>query len=239
MGLFSFLGGKQSNPANAAMPYLNQIPQFGRDAYNPYIQQGQQAGKVAQGQYDQMTQDPSAFINAIMGKYQESPGYQYQQQQGSRALANTAASGGYRGGQFEQQQQGELMQSLLGGDMQQWLQNNLGVHSQGLQGQQHMSDVGYNASGNLADYLGSALGQQGSLAFQGQASKNANRSNFINSLLGAGAQGFGAAAGAGMFGKGMGGGMSGGGGGYSPLSSYGNQGWGGAQGQRMNRTLGF
>lgn len=216
MGFFSFLGGKGSNPANAAMPYLDKIPQYGKDAYNPYIQQGQQAGGIAQGEYNKLTQDPSAFINAIMSKYQQSPESAYKQQQLSRGLSNTAAAGGYRGGQFEQTQQAELMNALMGSDMQQWLQNNLGVYGAGLQGQQHHADQGFQASGNLADYLGGAAGQQGSLAFQGQATKNANRSGFLNSLLGAGAQGLGAYTGAGgRFG------MGGNGGGYQPLSGGG------------------
>ena len=218
-------GGQDAS--QAAQPYLQNIPQYGREAYNPYIQQGQQAGGIAQGEYNKLVQDPSAFINAIMGKYQESPGYQYQQQQGSRALSNTAAAGGYRGGQFEQQQQAELLNSLLGSDMQQWLQNNLNVYGTGLQGQQHNADTGFEASSRLGDYLGGAAGQQGAYAFEGQRSRNANRNSFLNNLLGAGATGVGAY---------FGGKTGGSAGGYKPLSG-GAQGYGAAQQQKLNNTL--
>jgi hypothetical protein len=39
------------NPANAAQPYLQQIPGVGHQNYDPYIQQGQQAGQTLQGEY--------------------------------------------------------------------------------------------------------------------------------------------------------------------------------------------
>lgn len=228
------LKGSAPSPSSAAAPYFNKIPEYGRQAYNPYIQEGQRVMpglestynrlsgsplSSVENQYAQLTNDPSAFINAIQGKYQPSAGYQYKQNQLSRGLANTAAAGGYRGNQFEQMQQAELMNALLGGDMQQWLENNLGVYGMGLQGQQNLaniglsglqsiSDRGFDASSRLADYLGSATGQQGANAFENQRYKNANRNALIDSLLNVGQVGLGAASGAGLFGGGGGGGAA-------------------------------
>jgi hypothetical protein len=217
-GIGTFLSGGK-NPANDAMKYLNQIPQIGRSSYQPYIDQGRRAGGIAEGQYSKMGQDPTAFINQLMAGYEPSKGYQYKQGQMLKGMGNSAAAGGFAGTQNDQNAQAETIQGMLGGDMQQWLANLLGVQGTGLQGLSGMNQMGYDASGSLADYLGSNLSQQGSLAFQGRQQKNANQQALFNSLLQAGASAAGAAAG--MPSGGMGGGMSSANyGGYNGASTY-------------------
>ena len=171
------------NPANAAMPYLNQIPGIGRENYQPFINEGRQASGIANPVYNQMSQDPNEFLNSIMRNYNPSEGYRFKEREISRGLQNTAAQGGYAGTPNAQLQQGEMIRGLLGQDMQQFLQNILGVQNSGLQGQEQRIDRGYGASGDLADYLGNALGAQGALAFQGQAQQNQNEGNRYNSMM--------------------------------------------------------
>ncbi len=176
-----FKGGK--NPADAAMPYLNQIPGVGHNAYDPYIQEGQNAYNQMQGPISQMTQDPAAFLEKIMGSYEPSKGYQLRRDEALRAAGNTAAAGGMRGSMQDIESESRLTDSLLGEDMQQWLNNVLGLQTQGLQGQQVFYNSGLQSSGNLADLLGGALNQKAGLAFQGQAQKNANKAALLKALL--------------------------------------------------------
>jgi hypothetical protein len=176
-------GGGSSNPANAAMPYLNQIPQVGHNAYDPYISQGRGADARLGGEYESMMGDPTAFINKLMEGYEPSKGYQFQKGQLTNDMSNTAAAGGVAGTPLDQMNQAEGIQGLLSKDMQQYLTNALGIHTQGMEGEQGFSNRGYNASGSLADILGGSLNQQGGLAFQGQQQQNADRTAMIGALM--------------------------------------------------------
>ncbi len=254
--MFGLSGASHKDPAAAAMPYLNQIPGIGKEAYNPFIQQGQQSSQITNPIYSQMAQDPSGFLNQMMNNYSPSEGYRFKEQALSRALGNTAAAGGMSGTQGHQMEQGDMIRGLLGQDQQQYLANLLGIQGQGLQGHEGNIGRGYGASGDLAGYLGTALGNQGGLAFQGVQQENQynmdkmrNRSKFwgdiaqaVGSAVGGG--GGGARAGS-IFGQG-GGQQSaanmfgGGGGGFSP---YGGVTGGGAfqrnPGSWMNAGQGF
>jgi hypothetical protein len=182
MGLFSFLSGGR-NPAKDAMPYLNQIPGVGKQYYNPFIEQGRQASEQLSPLYNQMTNNPSDYLNQLMGKYEPSAGYQYRQGQLNKAAGNTAAQGGFAGTENDVMGRSELINKLMGGDMQEFLQNVLGIQGAGMQGLQGREERGYNASANLADYLGGNLGQQAGLAFQGTAQKNQNQNALFGQLM--------------------------------------------------------
>lgn len=224
MGLLSSLGrpfGLSSpkgikNPAEAAMPYLNQIPGVGQKYHDPFIQSGQQAQGITQPIYQNLAQNPQAFLDALMRGYSPSEGYKYKENVLGRAMQNTAAQGGYAGTPYSQMEQGSLIRGLLGEDQQQYLQNVLGLQGQGLSGLEGMIGRGYQSSGGLADYIGNVLGSQAGLAFQGQAGlnqqkydQNANKSRFWGDI----AKSIGAA-----MGGGGGGGMSGGGTQYNQYS---------------------
>ena len=193
------------NPAQQAMPYLNQVPGIGKQYHEPFIQSGQEAQKVTRPIYERMAQDPAAFLNALMEGYTPSRGYQTREKVLSQALRNSAAQGGYAGTPYAMNQQGELINDLMSGDQQQFLNNLMGIQGQGMGGLEGMVGRGHQSSSNLADYLGNALTQQGSLAFQGQAQQNqnkydqmANRSRFWGDIAKAIGMGMGAGAVAGQ-----------------------------------------
>lgn len=191
MGFLDFLTGK--NPAKAAQPYLQQIPGAVQPYYQPYINQGQQSGSAASGIYNQMSSDPTAFLNQLMSGYTPSQGYQFQADQAQKAASNAAAAGGYRGTSFDQMQQAELANALASQDMYKWLEQVLGVQGVGLGGQQHLADQGFQASTGYGDVLGNTLGAQGGLAYQGQAQKNKQNADFLQLLSSLGGAAFGAA----------------------------------------------
>ena len=202
-GLF---GGGGNSPMNSANQYLDQIPGVAHQGYDDYINQGKDAGGKTKSAYEQMMSDPTGFINKLMEGYKTSEGYNFQKDQLSKELGNTAAAGGVAGTPMDQMNQAQGVQGLLGKDMQQFLENVLGRYDKGLTGEQGIADRGYDASGKLTDAIGGSLNQQGGLAFQDQQQKNQNRNDMWS-----------------MFGKALGGA---GGLATNPLSVFGNKLWG-------------
>ncbi len=166
-------GGENANPMNDANQYLNQIPGVAHQGYDDYINQGKDASGKTKTAYEDMMNDPTGFINKLMEGYKPSEGYQFQKEQLTKELGNTAAAGGVAGTPMDQMNQGQGVQKLLSGDMQQFLQNVLGRYDKGLEGEEGVATRGYDASGKLTDALGGALNQQGGLAFQNAQANNA------------------------------------------------------------------
>lgn len=176
-----FKGGK--NPADAAMPYLNQIPGMEKGYFDPYIQQGNAASNTLNPQFQQMGSDPTAFLEKIMKGYEPSRGYQLQRDEALKAAGNSAAAGGMRGSQNDISQSARISDMLQGEDMQKWLQTVLGIQGAGLQGLGHQFDTGYDASKSLSGDLSNVLGTQAGLAFQGQANQNKSHSDLLSGIL--------------------------------------------------------
>src|SRR3954471_7701589 len=108
--LSDFLSGGK-NPADAAMPYLNQIPGMAQQHLNPYIQRGETAYHAMQKPFEQMAQDPAGMLESLMGKYEPSKAYQVHRDEAMRAAANTAAAGGMRGSAQDSMGEGRLVDS--------------------------------------------------------------------------------------------------------------------------------
>lgn len=188
-----FHGGGNSNPMDAANQYLNQIPGVAHQGYDPYVEAGKDASGRTKSKYEELMDDPTAFINKLMQGYKPSEGYQFQKDQLTKELGNTAAAGGIAGTPQDQMNQGEGVQKLLSGDMQQFLKNILGEFHTGLEGEEGIATRGYDASGKLTDTLGTALNQQGGLAFNDAQQKNKNTNDLwsmFGKALGAGAGSF-------------------------------------------------
>lgn len=169
MGAGNLFFGKDVDSNKAANQYLDQIPGMARKNLSPYIKPGEEA---------------QGFVDQIMKGYTPSEGYNFQKAELEKSLGNTAAAGGYAGGEYDQMQRGKLIQSLLSGDMQQYLENVLGVHNQS-----------YGASRDLTDIEGGALNQQGGMAFSQAENKNQRRYDMQNALMKMAAGAFGASKG--------------------------------------------
>lgn len=197
------------NPADAAQPYFSQIPSTITPYFQPYINAGQQAlsslggqyknllgnyGNL-QGTYGQMATDPAAVMGHVASGYQESPGYQFQMQQGMGAEANRADAGGYAGTPQDQQQSAYIAEQLANQDFYNYLSHALGIGKAGLEGEQGLyneglhgaegiNKMGYGASSDLASGLAQALTQQGNLAYAGAANQDQHRGGIIGDTLG-------------------------------------------------------
>jgi len=188
-GVMSKLFNGNKNPARNARPYLDQMPGVGHQYYDPYVNRGEQANQQANGMYGQFAEDPFANYNNIVQNYKPSEGYQFKRDEAMNAMEAAANSGGYAGGTYDQKERGKLANRLMGEDMQQYINNILGIQEAGLQGLQHQGDQGYGASGGAADYFGNALGERASMESEGQRWKNSNRSNLLQSALQGAGQG--------------------------------------------------
>lgn len=168
------------NPANAAMPYMNQIPGMlnniyapymnqgmgqmnnyinsGYSAVNPYMQNGQAAGQTLQGQYGNLINNPTGVMNQIGSTYQSSPGYNWQVQQAQQAANNAAAAGGMAGSQAEQQQIAGTVDQLANQNYWQYVNNGLSQYGMGLQGLQGMYGLGGSLAGQMYGVGGNLTG---------------------------------------------------------------------------------
>lgn len=201
LGALSGFGGSGQNPADAGMPYLNQIPGMAMGFLNPYTEEGREAYKKLLDQYsnisdtninqfpatyNKMAKDPTTFLNDLMRGYEPSRGYNYKQREMLGATRNAAAAGGFAGTERDQANQAEVVRDLLGHDMAEHLTNVMGIQNQGLAGEERRLsgrahaltgavDRGSNAAHDLASILGTNLTQQAGLRFQGQREANLAR----------------------------------------------------------------
>lgn len=190
--LSKLFGGGGANAMNAANKYLDQIPGVAHQGYDEYINSGKDAAGQTKSQYENLMNDPTGFINKIMEQYKTSEGYGFAKDRLMKEMGNTAAMGGIAGTPYDQMNQAEGVHGLLSQDMQQFLQNALGRYDTGLEGEEGIANRGYQASGQLTDALGSALNQQGGLAFNDAQQKNKNKNglwSMFGKALGAGAGG--------------------------------------------------
>jgi hypothetical protein len=253
------LSNTNPNPANNAAGYLDQIPGVGRQYLQDYIGQGREGESMARGNYDvmhdiyhtapdlyenpgidfneappeyaSMAKNPKAFVDEIMRGYKPSEGYKYKEKKLMDEARATAAAGGFVGTQADEARRAELLNGVLGGDMQEYLNNILGIQGAGLGGEERRINRrqgglermlagrertqerklagragaygrkgameedrarrGFEAAQNLAGFLGSNLGNQAGLQFQGQRQMNQyndtakdNRLALLSSILG-------------------------------------------------------
>lgn len=181
-GLLGGLFGDSGKPYDKAMEQYQKYMQMGENAQQPWLQ----AGKGALGDYQkwlQGQQDPSGFINNLMGQYQESPYAHYLQQQSMRGGQNAASASGLMGSTPFAQQMQQNASGIASKDMNQWLQNVLGINTQYGQGQQNLIQGGQQSANHLTNMYNQIGQQMGEAEYNKHASKNNNLWNTIGSGL--------------------------------------------------------
>ena len=167
-GLFGGLFSDSGAAPGAAMDQYQQWNDKAQQAQNPFYKAGTGAipdyQKWLQGQ-----QDPSGFINNLMGQYKASPYSQYLQQQSQRGGMNAASASGLMGSTPLMEQMQTNSANIASGDMNQWLQNVLGINTQYGQGQQNLMNMGQNSANALTDMYGNMGQQMGEQAYNKEA----------------------------------------------------------------------
>lgn len=173
MGLGLFGGGNSwTNPADAAMPYLDQIKGQMSKYLDPYFNAGKSALDMTQGQYGKLINDPTFMMNQIGKGYQASPGYQWQVGQATNAANNAAQAGGMVGSPQEQQELAGTVNGLANQDYYNYLNQALGQYQQGLGGMQDISHMGLNAGTSMAENLAQMLMSMANMSYAGAQNSN-------------------------------------------------------------------
>lgn len=180
--LSSVLGGG-TNPADAAMPYLDKIPGETKPYLDPFFQAGKNVLPDLTKQYGSLTSDPGALLNKLGAGYQQSPGFQEALKQALTAGNHAAAAGGMAGTPAHQYTSMDTATGLASKDYDTWLQHVLGLYGTGIAGEQDMSHQGLQAGTSLSDIIAQTLSQQAGYSYAGQAAKNQNQNAIFNSLL--------------------------------------------------------
>lgn len=182
MSWLSNLFGGGKNPADAAMPYLNQIPGQTNQYMQPFFDAGKNALNPLQDQYKNLLGDPGGFMNKIGGSYQQSPGFKAAMEQALMAGNHASAAGGMAGTPTDQFNQMKMATDLSNQDYNSWMQNALGLYGQGLSGEQGMAQMGQQSGQSMADMIAQTLAQQGNMAFNGQQQQNSSRNSLLSGL---------------------------------------------------------
>jgi hypothetical protein len=198
MNIGKILGFKRdkpdyTNPADVAMPYLNDLPGMVKPIYDPYMDAGKQSLNTIMGQYGNLVNDPNKVMTMLGQGYKESPGYQFQMREAMNAANNAAAAGGGIGGTQHQNQSATIASNLANKDFMDYLSGMMGLYGQGLEGYGGINQLGYTASNEYGNTLGNNQMNKANMAYLGQSNKNqfnANQananSNLFSQLLGAG-----------------------------------------------------
>lgn len=181
-GMFGGGGGK--DPYKDASKFYDQIPGTIKPYYDPYINAGRNALNTTQGEYGKLINDPAGFMQNLGSHYQQSPGFQWQMNQGMNAAGNAAAAGGMAGSPQHQQQAATMAEGLANQDYYNYLNHALNVYGTGLTGMQDINHMGFDASKDLAGGLANNLMNQGNMAFASQAAKNQSQGNMWGNILG-------------------------------------------------------
>jgi hypothetical protein len=185
MSWFSNLFGGGKNPADAAMPYLNQIPGQTQQYQQPFFEAGKNQLPGLQDQYSKLMNDPGGRMNDIGKSFQESPGFKFAMQQAMQGGNHAAAAGGMAGSPQHEQQNMQMATDLGNQEYNNWMDKALGMYGQGLNGSQGMANQGQQAGQSMSDTIAQTLAQQGNLAFQGQRQKNQNQNDLFGGAFNA------------------------------------------------------
>lgn len=196
--LMAMFGNRFKNPAQAGMPFLNQIGDVLKQYLGPYNQAGVNALGTAQGQYGNLISNPTDEMNKIGATYQESPGYQFGLKEAERAATNAAAAGGMSGSPEAQQNAADIAENMANRDYNQYLNTGLNLYGQGLSGEQNIASMGEQAGGQLAEDLAQQLMSEANMAYAGTQNENEHQggkwgnigSLIKNAFLGAGFAGW-------------------------------------------------
>ena len=197
-GLLAPMFGTMGNPMEAANPYmsqannyLGQTPNYVHQYLDPYVQAGQGAMGNLQSQYQNLMNDPNSMLAKMGAGYKESPGYQRNVEEATRAAQHAANAGGYAGGPQQQAEMAKSIGGIASQDYNQYLNNVMGLYGQGLQGMGGINQMGYGAAGGATNTLADMLKNQAQnaqaqaqLAYENQITKNQEQGGMFSGIGG-------------------------------------------------------
>ncbi len=181
-GIISGLFSDSGAPYEAAQDQYQKWADKSQAVQNPFLN----AGKNAIGGFQdwlKSMQDPSSFINNLMGKYNESPWAKFQQQQAMRAGTNAASASGMTGSTPFAQALQQNASNISSQDLNQWLQNVLGINTQFGSGQKSLVDTGQTSANALTNMYGNTGNNMAEAAYGKKAGENQDTMNTVGGVL--------------------------------------------------------
>lgn len=172
------------NPAEAAMPYLNQIPDVLKGYYTPYIEAGSRALPTLESTYGNLLTNPGGTLNTIGAGFKKSPGFDFALKTALNSANNKYGASGMSLSPEHTQYNMGLATNLANQDFYNWLTNAMGLYGKGLAGEENLYGKGFEASTGLADNLASILALQSKLGYEGANAENQHEGGGWGSLLG-------------------------------------------------------
>lgn len=184
-GLESIIGNIFNDPrkpwAEAQRAY---DPWMGKaaEAYNPFYKGGIEAMGKYQGALDKMS-DPSSFINSLMGNYKESDWSKYLKDYANKAGVNAASASGLVGSTPYLQQAQQNAANISSQDMNQWLQNVLGINRDYLSGEADIFGKGFGAASGLGNIFGQRASDEAQMAYNKERAGQQRSGGIIGGVL--------------------------------------------------------
>lgn len=182
----SIFGSLFPNPADSAKGYLNQIPSSLHKYFDPYVNAGKGSLDKLQGIYGNMLKDPGSIYSSLAKGYQSSPGYDFTRTEALNGANSAAAAGGMSGTPSSMETSGKIATGLADEDFEKYLSHIFGLYGQGLQGEEGINKMGYEASTGLGEDLVQSLMSQANLGYAGQDSQNNMMASLLKAALSAG-----------------------------------------------------
>lgn len=113
-----------------------------------WSQAGLQANQNLSNFANNAVSNPTDYINQIMNSYQGSDIFNRKVQSNSDFFRNQMTARGLNGSNYSDQKIMEMINNLVGEDMQQYLTNALGVSNSGLQSLNNLANTGMQAESN-------------------------------------------------------------------------------------------
>lgn len=185
-GIGAGIGGLFSNndPTRGVEKYYDQIPGAISPYYDPYFQVGKNTLPGLQNTYGQLTNNPGEFLNNIGSNYHQSPGFQFALQQALQGANHASAAGGMAGSPQNQQQNMGIATNLANQDYNNWLGQATGLFGEGLNGQQNLAGMGFQAGNSMAEQIAQALAQRGNLQYASNVGQNQARGSALDNIFG-------------------------------------------------------
>lgn len=180
-GMFGDSGGAYKDAAKEYEKYMQQAQGLQMPFFN--------GGINGMNKYqDWLTgmQDPSKFINNIMGGYNESNHAKNMQNQAMLAGQNMGSASGLTGSTPLMQQMQQNAGNISSQDQNQYLQNALGVNTQYGQGQNNMMNMGQNAATMLSQLFSQQGGNMANLKYNQSRGNQLDWSKIFSGLGGLG-----------------------------------------------------
>src|SRR5258708_34890404 len=173
-----------TDPTTGASNIVGQIPGQTDQYYRPYMEAGKGAMSELQNQYKDLL--GGGVYDRLGQNYKESPGYRFKLEQDMQMGHNAAAAGGMLGTPMHQYDSQSTAHGLADQDFNNYMQGQMGLYGMGLNGEQGLNQMGYDASNQQANNVGNSMNQQAQYNYLGRNGRNEynqqRTNNWMNGL---------------------------------------------------------